>query len=64
MELDPIILALGGAVSALAGVVFRIQDQRAKRAEEEVIYWRDKALASIGLAAIATDEAEKRRGRK
>lgn len=59
--MDPIILALGGTVSALAGVIFRIQEQRAKRAEEAELYWRDKALTSMGLAQMAVDVAEKRK---
>lgn len=59
--MDPIILALGGTVSALAGVIFRIQEQRAKRAEEGEVYWRDMALTNMGLAKMAADVAEKKK---
>ena len=61
MEIDPALVAVAGALSTVAGLLYRQLLQRAERAEEEADYWRDKALESTGLAQIATDEAEKRR---
>ena len=61
--MDPIYLALGGAVVSLAGVVFRLQEVARKRAEEDALFWRDRALRSTGLAEVATAEAEKRSSR-
>lgn len=55
------VIALGGVVSSLAAVVFRLQEQRAKKAEEGETYWRDMALTNMGLAKMAADEAEKRK---
>lgn len=52
------VVALGGVVSTLAAVVFRLQEQRAKKAEEGEVYWREKALTSMGLAQMAVDVAE------
>ena len=58
--MDPIYLALGGAVSGLAGIIFRIQEQRIKRAETGELFWRGKFFAQLGMTDMALDEAEKR----
>ena len=60
MEIDPALVAVAGALSTVAGLLYRQLLQRAERAEEDADYWRDEALKNIGLAAIATDVAEKR----
>lgn len=60
MELDPALAAVVGALSTVAGLLYRQLLQRAERAEEDADYWRDKALESMSLAQIATDVAEKR----
>ena len=62
--MDPIYVALGTAITGLAGVVYRTLDQRAKRAEDEALFWREKALTAMGLAEIATDVARKRSRKK
>jgi len=59
MEIDPALVAVAGALSTVAGLLYRQLLQRAVAAEEESDFWRDKALENIGLAAIATDVAEK-----
>lgn len=56
--MDPVVVALGGVVSTLAAVIFRAMEQRAKRAEDAEVFWRDKALTSMGLAQMAVDVAE------
>jgi hypothetical protein len=60
MQIDPALVAVAGALSTVAGLLYRQLLQRAERAEEDADYWRDKALASTGQAQIATDVAEKR----
>lgn len=60
MEIDPALVAVAGALSTVAGLLYRQLLQRAERAEEDADYWRDKALVNHGLAQIATDAAEKR----
>lgn len=62
MEIDPALVAVAGALSTVAGLLYRQLLQRAERAEEDADYWRDKALESHGLAQIATDVAESKRG--
>jgi hypothetical protein len=61
MEIDPIVVALGGVVSTLAGLLYRALLQRADRAERSEEFWRDRALTHIGMTDLALDEAEKRR---
>jgi hypothetical protein len=60
MEIDPALVAVAGALSTVAGLLYRQLLQRADVAEKDRDFWRDKALENIGLAAIATDVAEKR----
>ena len=61
MEIDPALVAVAGALSTVAGLLYRQLDHRAVAAEKDRDFWRDKALENIGLAAIATDLAEKKR---
>lgn len=60
MEIDPALVAVAGALSTVAGLLYRAMLHRAERAEEEAQFWRDKALAQIGMTAIAIDAAEAR----
>ena len=62
--MDPIYIALGGAVSALAGLIYKDLTSRVKSAEEDRDFWREKALTAMGLAEIATDVARKRSRKK
>lgn len=52
------VVALGGVVSTLAAVIFRAMEQRAKRAEDAEVFWRDRALTGTGLAQMAIDAAK------
>lgn len=61
MQLDPVVVALGGAVTTLAGIVYRELVRGRNRAEADADWWRRRALGMTGLAQIATDEAEEHR---
>lgn len=60
MELDPIIVTLAGAVTTLAGIVYRLLIARAERAERGEEFWRGKALLYLGMSDLASENAEKR----
>ena len=61
--LDPIVIALAGAVSGLAGILYKALIQRAEKAETDAAFWREKALGQLGMTDLALDEAEKRSAR-
>lgn len=54
------LIAVAGALSTVAGLLYRELLRRAEAAERERDFYRRKWLAGIGLAEIATDEAAKR----
>ena len=58
MEIDPLLVAVAGALSTVAGLLYRQLLQRAERAEKSEIYWRDRALLGTGLAEIAESDLE------
>lgn len=65
MEIDPALVAVAGALSTVAGLLYRELLRRAERCEKEVAFWRDRALLSSGLATYASEVAEaqaKKRG--
>ena len=61
--LDPIVIALAGAVSTLAGILYRALIHRAEKAEKDASFWRDKFFGQLGMTDLALDEAEKRSAR-
>lgn len=64
MEIDPVVASLAGAIVTLAGVIFRLQTQRAERAEREAAEWRERYMGFAGIADFAIDQAERKAGRK
>lgn len=61
MQLDPSLAAVATALSAVAGLLYRSLLQRAERAEKAALFWQERYLASMGLAGMALDEAERRK---
>ena len=60
MEIDPALAAVTGALVTVAGILYRLLLQRISELTKERNDYRDRYLNAIGLASIATDEAEKR----
>lgn len=60
MTIDPALVAVAGALSTVAGLLYRELLKRAERCEAETRFWRDRALRLAGLAELALEEAEKR----
>lgn len=60
MTLDPALIAVAGALSTVAGLLYRELLKRSERCEAETKFWRDRALRLTGLADLALEEAEKR----
>lgn len=59
MEIDPIVVALAGAIVTIAGLFYRHLLLQLDEEKEEARYWRDRALEGTGLAEIATEQAER-----
>lgn len=59
MTIDPALVAVAGALSTVAGLLYREMVKRAERCEVEAGFWRDRYFRLAGLADIALDEAEK-----
>lgn len=59
MEIDPALIAVAGALSTVAGLLYRSLLLRAERAEADAKFWRDRALAQVGMTSIAIKEAER-----
>ena len=59
--MDPATVAVAGALSSVAALLYRQLLLRAERAEADALYWRERALTQMGLADIATDVAERKR---
>ena len=59
--MDPALVAVAGALSTVAAVLFRIEEKRIKDAETEALFWRDKYLGQLGMTDLALDEAERRK---
>jgi len=59
--MDPIYVALGGAITGLAGLLYRHLLKEKEEDKAEIVFWRDRALEGTGLAEIATDVAERRK---
>jgi hypothetical protein len=62
VEIDPALVAVAGALSTVAGLLYRSLLHRAERAERAEVFWRDRALRQAGFTDLALDEAEKRSG--
>jgi hypothetical protein len=60
--LDPIYIALGGVISALATALWRTLLKQIEYERQRADFWQHKALTYIGAADLALDEAEKRDG--
>lgn len=60
MEIDPALVAVAGALSTVAGLLYRNMLHRAERAEADARFWRDRALAQVGMTTMAIEEAERR----
>lgn len=58
--LDAYLAAVTGALTTVAGLLYRALLHRAERAEADAHYWRERYLASLGIAGMALDEAERR----
>lgn len=59
--MDPVVAALAGAVTTLAGIVYRLLIARAEKAEKSAATWEERYFRQIGMTDLALDEAEKRR---
>ena len=61
--MDPVVAvtALAGAVTTLAGIIYRLLIHRAERAEASETFWRNRALEQTGMTDIAVDAAKRRR---
>lgn len=59
MEIDPAIIGVAGALSTVAGLLYRQLLLRAEHAEADARFWRDRALAQAGLTTLAIEEAER-----
>ena len=55
--MDPALVAVAGALSTVATLLYRELLRRARKAEAEADYWRKKALRGTALAEIATKVA-------
>jgi len=60
LQIDPTLVAVAGALSTVAGLLYRALLHRAERAEDDALFWRERYLASMGFAGMALDEAERR----
>lgn len=60
MEIDPVVVALGGAITTMAGVLFRELVKRAERAEADAAEWEARYFRQVGMTDLAIDETEKR----
>lgn len=59
MQLDPIVGIVVGALVTVVGLFYRHLLAEKAKCEADVLFWRNRALRGIGLAALATDEAAK-----
>lgn len=56
--IDPVVAAVAGALVTVAGLFYRFLLQQLAEEKAESKYWRDYALREVGLADIATEQAE------
>lgn len=59
--MDPLayLAVVAGALTTVAGLLYRELLRRATDAEEDADFWRDQALKGIGLADLAAEELER-----
>jgi hypothetical protein len=57
------LVAVAGALSTVAGLLYRQLLQRAERAEAEARFWRDHWITQVGLADMALEQAERQADR-
>lgn len=50
-------------ITTVAGLFYRNLLKQIEEEKAETAYWREKALAGIGLSEIATEQAELKRKR-
>lgn len=60
MQIDPALVAVAGALSTVAGLLYRSLIHRAEKAEAAEVFWRDKFFGQLGMTDLALDEAERR----
>ena len=60
MEIDPLLVAVTGALTTVAGMFYRHLLKEKEEDRAEIVFWRDRALIGTGLAEIAEAEAERR----
>lgn len=60
MTLDPALIAVAGALSTVAAVLYRELVKSRDEARADAAFWRERALRLTGLADLALEEAEKR----
>lgn len=60
MQIDPTVVAVAGALSTVAGLLYRALLQRAEKAEKDAEFWRGKFFGQLGMTDLALDEAERR----
>lgn len=58
MELDPALVAVAGALVTVTGLFYRFLLMRIDELTKERDRYRERYYVAIGMAAIATDEAE------
>lgn len=60
--MDPLayLAVVAGALTTVAGLLYRELLRRAVAAEEDADYWRDQALKGTALADLASEELERR----
>lgn len=61
MTISPELAAVITALLAVVGLYYRTLLKQIEEEKAEAEYWREKALASIGLSEIATEQAERKR---
>ena len=58
--MDPIVVAVTGALTTVVGLFYRALLQRAEKAEKDAEFWRGKFFSQLGMTDLALDEAERR----
>ena len=60
MTLDPALIAVAGALSTVAGLLYRELVRARDEAKADAAEWEARYFRQVGMTDIATDEVEKR----
>lgn len=61
MEIDPIVVALSGAITGIAGLFYRHLMQERERCEANCEEWERRYWAKVALTDLALDEPKANR---